>query len=97
MSLSREIEADPTSRFAAEFVSPSQLGDTGITADTNDLLHGEEIAVDILGQVGRSDRSRVQVRVIGNDSMTWVDLCDKWGACVEAVVVDNAQISAYHI
>jgi hypothetical protein len=76
-------------------VSPGQLGDTEISAGTNALLHGEEIAVDILGQVGRADRSTVHVRVVGNDSMTWVDLCDKWGACVEAVVIDNAQLSAY--
>jgi hypothetical protein len=59
------------------------------------LLPGEEVAVDIIAHVGRRNRSKFKVQIIGDHSFTWVDLSDKWGATIEAAVVDNQQLSRY--
>jgi hypothetical protein len=48
-------------------------------ASLPELMHGEQLAVDISARVGRTNRSRVKVRVIGNASLTWVDLVYQWG------------------
>lgn len=64
-------------------------------ASLPELMHGEQLAVDISARVGRTNRSRVKVRVIGNASLTWVDLVYQWGGCVEVVVLSNAQLRDY--
>lgn len=59
-------------------------------ADTNvKLLYGEKTAVEVITRVGRENRLSVRVRVIGDSSFTWVDLVYQWGACIEAVVLNN--------
>ena len=58
------------------------------------LLHGEAVAVDVSARVGRNNRSKVKVRVYGDRSFSWVDLSFQWGACVEAVIATNEQLSS---
>jgi hypothetical protein len=43
------------------------------------LLHGEQVAVDVISRVGRGNHSLVKVRVIGSGSVSWVDAVFKWG------------------
>ena len=57
--------------------------------NTVKLLPGEQIAVDVITNVGRENHSRVRVRIIGDSSFTWVDLAYQWGAYIEAVVFDS--------
>jgi hypothetical protein len=47
------------------------------------------MAVEVFTSVGRENRSRVRVRVIGDSSFTWIDLVYQWGAYIEAVVFDS--------
>jgi hypothetical protein len=63
--------------------------------DTDKLLHGEQVAVDVAACVGRGNRSSVNVRVVvvGDSSLSWVDIVFKWGARLDAVIVDNPQVT----
>lgn len=76
-------------------MSISQPLDFEGPVSTECLLPGEEVAVDIIAHVGRRNRSKIKVRIIGDHSFTWVDLSDKWGATIEAAVVDNQQLSRH--
>lgn len=63
--------------------------------DANKLLHGEQVAVDVTACVGRGNRSSVNVRIVGDSSLSWVDIIFKWGARIDVVVVvvvDNLQV-----
>lgn len=78
-----------------------QAGVLGPT-DQGDPQHGEQVAVELISRVGRRNRSLVNVRVVGNSSLTWVDIVFHWGGNLEAVVADNEQLrqllkSRYHI
>lgn len=81
--------------------SNDQSLDVGGPVNSESLLHGEKLAVNILSRFGRRNRSRVRVRIIGDHYFSWVDIVHKWGACIEVVVVDNSQLrsllkSKYH-
>ena len=43
--------------------------------------------------VGRGNRSSVNVRVVGDSSLSWVDVVFKWGARLDAVIADNPQVT----
>eukprot|EP00804_Cyclotella_cryptica_P003629 CCRYP_002219-RA/>CCRYP_002219-RA protein AED:0.38 eAED:0.42 QI:0/0/0/1/0.33/0.25/4/0/448 len=47
-----------------------------------------------MSRVGRLNRSKVKVRVMGNSSFTWVELACNWGADVQTVVADNPQVTS---
>lgn len=53
------------------------------------------MAVHVLSRVGRGNRSKVKVRVVGNSSVSWVDAVSKWGGELQAVVVDNSQVTRF--
>jgi hypothetical protein len=74
--------------------SVSQAADSRDTVNSGQVLHGEQVAVELLTMVGRLNRSKVKVRVVGNSSFTWVELACNWGAHVQAVVADNAQVTS---
>lgn len=73
--------------------APQERDARGPADNEATLLPGEEVAVEVFARVGRRNRSKVKVRIIGDYSYTWVDLSDKWGATIEAAVVNNQQLS----
>jgi hypothetical protein len=60
------------------------------TVNSGQVLHGEQVAVELLTRVGRLNRSKVKVRVLGNSSFARVELACNWGADV----ADNAQVTS---
>ena len=57
------------------------------------LLHGEMIAVGFSARVGRGGRSYVNVRVVGNSSLGWIEAAYAWGARIDAIVLSNGELN----
>jgi hypothetical protein len=63
-----------------ELASSGLSLEAGGRAGMDQLRHGEQVAVDVTACVGRGNRSSVNVRVVGDSSLSWVDVVFKWGA-----------------
>jgi hypothetical protein len=57
------------------------------------LLHGEMVAVGFDTRVGRRGQSLVGVRIVGSRSVAWVEGTFNWGARIEAIVLDNGELT----
>ena len=57
----------------------------GIPVD-NPLAHGEKVVNKTVGIINRRGREKVLVRVVGSNSIGWLESALAWGGVVEAVV-----------
>ena len=64
-------------------------GDDSRDPVQDQVLAGEAVAVKSRLILGRRGRSGVRVRVVGSDSLAWLEIAESWGCLVEAVVTSS--------